>query len=268
MRGKLGASCQSFRIYLRGHIGSMTDMKKIVSALALSAVFIAAPSYAQSEAAKDAMEAAAEAASDAAEGRPPAVQAPRIPNTPRVRPPRLKTYRFINPADYPVDAWQDNETGVVGYKVDVSAEGRPSNCEVTEGSELKRLAPYTCTLVMERAEFRPARDENNEEVAGAFEGSHNWRKREPELPQMSLIFQYTHNEIGVSSDCKFLKMENLPEKMRKDIEREKERGKLCKGAFGSGRGVPYRDENGVPIARRVTVTMDVVLEEPVEEGPQ
>ncbi len=246
-------------------------MKYIAPALALSAAFIAAPSYAQSEAVEGAVEAAAEAAEEMVEDateRPPAIQIPRIETVPRARSPRLKTFRFIKPADYPVAAWQEDETGVVKYSVDVSADGKATNCEITEGAELTRLASATCALVMERAEFRAAKDEDNQDVAGTYEGRHNWRKREPELPQMSLIFQYTHDENGVSHDCEFLKMENLPEKMRKDIERDKERGNLCKGAFGSGRGVPYRDENGVPIAKRVTVSMDVLLEEPVETAPE
>lgn len=238
-------------------------MRKIVSTLALSAACIAAPSYAQSEA-------AAEAAEDAVEAVVEAAEAAATQGAARYRGPRLRNYQFIKPADYPVVAWQSNEMGVVRYSVDVSAEGKPLSCKTVEDEELQRLPvlePATCKLVMERAEFRPAKSKDGEDVAGTYEGRHNWRKREPELPQMSLIYQYTHGADGVSSDCEFLKMENLPKKMREDIERDKARGKLCSGP-ASNRGIPYRDENGVPIAKRVTVTMDVVLEEPAPEGAQ
>ncbi|MEO9463194.1 MAG: hypothetical protein ABJ242_10715 [Marinomonas sp.] len=238
-------------------------MKKVVSALALSAACIAAPSYAQSEGAAEAAEHAIEAAVEAAE-------AATTKGAARYRGPRLRNYQFIKPADYPVAAWQSNEMGVVRYSVDVSAEGKPLGCTIIEDEELTRLPvlePATCKLLIERAEFRPAKNKDKEDVAGTYEGRHNWRKREPELPQMSLIYQYTHGADGVSSDCEFLKKENLPKRMREDIERDEARGKLCSGP-ASNRGIPYRDENGVPIAKRVTVTMNVVLEEPAPEASQ
>jgi hypothetical protein len=247
--------------YFGGVAVTIGCMRKLTPTLALIAAFAAAPVFAQSsdEVAKAAEEAVAAAMADMPSDA--VVEIAEERSNKRERPPRLRNYRFIRPADYPVAAWQEDETGVVRYSVEVSATGEALSCEVTNGAELLRLASATCPLVMERAEFRPARNEEGEEVAGTFEGRHNWRKREPEMPEMTLVFQYVHDEKGVSSDCKFLKMENLPERIRKDIERDKERGRLCSPARGQ-RGIPYRDENGVPVAKLVTMSVNVQLEDP------
>ncbi|MEP2736750.1 MAG: energy transducer TonB [Erythrobacter sp.] len=255
--------------------------QNITSVFAICAFIGAAPAFAQSEgAAEAAAEAVAEAVAQAAEDAVETVEieavedgtvhlpsariaSPSVAQRPRnPRNPRPKNYQFIRPADYPIAAWQEDETGIIHYSVEVSAEGKPKSCKIVKGAELARLAAATCPLVMERAEYRPARNKEGADIAGTYEGRYNWRKREPEMPQMTLVFQYLHDEKGNSSDCKFLKMENLPEKMRMDIERDKERGRSCSGGPAAGqKGTPYRDENGVPIAKRVTVTFDVVLEE-------
>lgn len=229
-------------------------MKNFSSMLALSVVAFGSPLHAQPveeavETMEEARDAAAEAVSD------------------RTRSPSLANYGFIKQVDYPIAAWQADETGRVGYSVEVSSEGNPLNCEITDGVDLAILAAATCPLVMERAEFRPATNEDGENVAATYEGSYNWRKREAEMPQMSVTFQYLHDELGVSKDCKFLKMENIPEEMRRDIERDKARGKLCPGPAGK-QGVPYRDENGVPIAKLVTVDFNVTLADPEAASPE
>lgn len=246
----------------------------------------AAPVFAQSkEAAEGAAHAVTEAAADAAEAIADPKPAPlpiqiqpappsgdigrplRKQRVKRPRDPRLKNFRFINQADYPHSSWRANEEGTVGYDVKVDQEGKAVSCNVTETSGFVALDVATCTLVMERAEFRPAQNTEQENVSGAYQGSYRWVKREPELPQMSLIFQYTHDETGRSKDCKFLKMEDLPEKMREEIERDMKRGKLCPGPINQ-QGTPYRDENGVPVAKVVTAIVDIVLEDPPEVGAQ
>lgn len=226
-------------------------MRKVLLTLATPAIFIAVPSHAQVEEADTAAEVA------------DAIYAARevADNPDYQRQARLKKYNVIQPADYPIAAWQADETGLIAYTVEVSAEGKPVSCAVIDGADLALLAATTCPLIMERAEFTPAENDMGDPIASTYEGVHNWRKREPKLPQMALTFQYLHDENGVSNDCKFLRMENLPEDMLRDIERDKQRGRLCPGPAGT-QGIPYRDENGVPIARLVTFTVDVTVEEP------
>jgi TonB family protein len=255
-------------------------MRTPTLSLALAATFGAAPVFAQSadksaEAVAEAVEEAAEAAESASDGQigsastapvaqaaPPINSAAEVLNTGqnRPRPPRLKRYRFIGQADYPIAAWNAGEEGSLEYDAAVNSEGKPTTCKITKSSGSVRLDEAFCPLLMKHAEFRPGTDEAGEAVARIYQSEYTWRKKEPEAPEMSLIFQYTHGADGVTSDCKFLKMENLPEKMRRDIEKDRERGKLCPGS-GNKRGTPYRDENGVPVAKLVTVELDVVLED-------
>ncbi len=254
----------------------MRDISTLIAGA--SALFIVNAAYAQTaeeaadavaEAAEEAAEAAAETASDAPPpirtvpvAPPPPVAAARdYPTEPR---PTKSLYRLIKPADYPIESWNAGEEGRVDYEITVNAMGQPTDCKIIESSGYSALDEMTCRLMMERAEFDPAMEADEAPIAGRYEGSQAWRKREPEMPQMSITFQYLHDEMGESSECKFLKMEgDIPQKMLDDIERDRERGNLCPGGR-SNRGVPYRDENGVPVTKLVTVTFDVVLEDPAE----
>ena len=166
----------------------------------------------------------------------------------------------IGPADYPVSSWQAGEEGTVFFSVTVSAEGKPTACEVTETSGFSALDAATCPLVLERAKFTPAYAAEDEPVEGIYEGRQRWRKREPMLPQIAITYRYTQGADGRPSDCEFLTLEgDLPDEMRRGIERDIEKNDGC---MGPTRGIPYRDQDGNPIAKRVTVTFDVQLEDP------
>ena len=210
-------------------------------------------------------EAVADAAEAVAEAVEVAVEAVEAYEPVYPRDPSLRSWRMVKPLDFPIEAWQKNQEGTVGYSVEVDAKGKPITCKVTKSSDSETLDAAICPIVMGRGEFRPAMAGREEPVAGTYEGYHNWRKREPELPQMSIIYRFTHGADGKTSDCEFLKMENIPEQMREEIQRDIERGTLCKGGgLGNNRGVPYRDEEGNPVAKVVTVKFDVELEDPEE----
>ena len=256
-------------------------MKFNLFVVGASALAMAQPVLAQSnedaagdaaDATADAIEAAEAAAEAATENAPPPpiMLAPAPPPPLAVGPeieyptdprPNERLYRLIKPVDYPVEAWNEGHEGYVGYDIQVSTDGTAERCFVTESSGHALLDKTTCDLVMERLTFEPALAGEDEPIAGTFSGSYTWRKREPEMPQMSITFTYLQDAQGVTSECEFLRMEgDIPERMMRDIERDRERGRLCPGR-GTNRGIPYRDENGVPVAKRVTVTFDVVLED-------
>lgn len=237
--------------------------------LAAAITIVATPAIAQEEAAEDidgpveiVYVSAVDAVADAADAVAEAAMADTKPIYPRE--PHLRTYRILKPVDYPIEAWRNDEEGAVQYSVDVDAEGKATSCEVTKSSGSAILDAATCPIVMTRAEFRPAMAERDQPVVGSYSGYLHWRKREPEMPQMSLILRYHQDAQGNTTNCEFLKMENMPEGMRKDIERGLERGRACPGAKPEGRGVPYRDKDGNPVAKIVTATLDVKLEDPSE----
>ena len=195
---------------------------------------------------------------------PPPMRAVPAPPPPRYpRDPILVNYRdaFPTQAEYPIASWQNDEEGTVRYKLDIDADGNATDCAIVESSGFEVLDAKTCEIILERAEFKPAMEDEDTPVAGTVTRSYTWRKREPELPNMSISFQYLQDEDGRTQDCKILKMEgNLPERIRRDIERDLERGNGCP-ISRARRGVPYRDENGVPVPKQVTITFDVKLKD-------
>ncbi len=235
------------------------------------ALTMAQPALAQSaaDATEGAAEAVAEAAADAVRGSaaPPPIKIVPIESDHRSsgksRRPKLqnRSRGWIVQADYPISSWNADEEGTVRYNVSVDATGNATGCEVAESSGFAALDEAICPLVFERAEFFPASNEDGEDVAGVFEGRHSWRKKEPDMPQMRVVFQYFHSAKGVTTDCDILSIEgDISERMQAQIERDRERGRLCPGPKARP-GAPYRDENGVPVAKRVTATINVVLED-------
>ena len=60
--------------------------------------------------------------------------------------------------DYPIEALKRREQGIVGYALTISKKGLPKACQITQTSGSKRLDSATCSILMKRARFRPARD--------------------------------------------------------------------------------------------------------------
>ncbi len=243
-------------------------MKNISFVLAGATFVVVPPVMAQS--AEETAEAAADAVAEAAEATdlyvvppPPVTVRPSEPRDRSSRP-RLQNRNrgWIVQADYPISAWNADQEGSVGYDVSVDVTGKVTGCEVTESSGFAALDDAICPLVFERAEFLPALDAEGVDVAGVFEGRHRWRKKEPEAPEMRVVFQYLHDASGVTKDCELLSIEgNPPKRMLEDIEKARERGSVCPETKGRP-GTPYRDENGVPVAKRVTLSLDIKVEDP------
>lgn len=162
------------------------------------------------------------------------------------------------PADYPREAWKAGSEGLVEYRLTVDAEGSPTSCHITQSSGHAALDEVTCAVVMERAKFDPARDEDGNPIEGVYEDAHSWRKREPEFPgTMKVHVAFTVDETGRSSDCEVKEISGaISEQMRKSFEREP-----CPGMNRRARA-PYRDEEGNPVARRVELVLSVKVEEP------
>ncbi|MGV1683976.1 TonB family protein [Sphingopyxis sp. NJF-3] len=105
--------------------------------------------------------------------RPPAPP----PATMRAGPPSPATSpgSWVTPDDYPARARRDEREGVVGFRLTVDADGLPSGCDVTASSGHADLDEKTCQLLMERARFTPARDENGQKVASSYTNRIRWQ---------------------------------------------------------------------------------------------
>ena len=74
--------------------------------------------------------------------------------------------RGITNRDYPVQiqrSWPRN--GAIYLRLRIEANGRPSQCDVMRGYGDRLADQWTCSLLMERGQFRPARDARGQPVA-------------------------------------------------------------------------------------------------------
>ena len=220
-------------------------------AIALSAGLLAIPASAQSSAANEAAEAAAEAAREAVEGY--AGEGGYNPN-PR---PKTSAYDWFTPADYPPEAWVAGMEGEVGYRLQVDARGMATSCSVIQSSGHELLDSETCRIARSRAEFEPGQDDYGNPIASSYENYAYWEKRKPELEHSFLVrVRFTVDERGEVTECETLEIsEDLPEGFRQSFERNP-----CPSS--ASRGVPYRDENGVPVAKSVVLQLAVDVDEP------
>lgn len=58
--------------------------------------------------------------------------------------------------DYPDDLLRSETSGDVSFKLDINAEGVPTDCAVIVSSKVEQLDKLTCKLMMQRAKFKPA----------------------------------------------------------------------------------------------------------------
>lgn len=65
--------------------------------------------------------------------------------------------------------------GVVSAELSISATGRVTACTIVQSSGHGVLDEHTCKLLVERARFKPATDENGQLVAGTYVHSTRWQ---------------------------------------------------------------------------------------------
>jgi TonB family protein len=76
--------------------------------------------------------------------------------------------------DYPMKAFEKSLQGVTQFELLLSPDGKIADCRVTESSGHDILDERTCFLATKRAEFRPARDENNMPTWGVYRSQAVW----------------------------------------------------------------------------------------------
>ena len=116
---------------------------------------------------------------------PPAPPAPPAPSPPpppppppkKVTPARAKANlaSLFSDEDYPASALRSSESGATGFRLDVGANGRVTNCTVTSSSGSSALDSTTCRLLRSRARFTPATDSTGAPTADTHTGRIVWR---------------------------------------------------------------------------------------------
>lgn len=82
---------------------------------------------------------------------------------------------WISSEDYPSEALIREEQGTVTFVVEVDAEGRPGDCVTSDDSGSDALEAATCSLIRERARFKPARDAKGRAVPSRYTSRIAWK---------------------------------------------------------------------------------------------
>lgn len=108
---------------------------------------------------------------------------------------------LLSDDDYPKAAIDAEEQGTVGFAVAVGSDGKATGCRVTRSSGSTTLDQATCRIVLERAKFQPARDQQGKAVADLVKGRIMWRLPPP--PKLQRFgYEATFDRAGKVIDCK------------------------------------------------------------------
>jgi periplasmic protein TonB len=102
---------------------------------------------------------------------------PPPPPPKKVTPARAKANlgSLFSDEDYPASALRSSESGATGFRLDVGANGRVTNCTVTSSSGSSALDSTTCRLLRSRARFTPATDSSGGTTTDSVTGRIVWR---------------------------------------------------------------------------------------------
>ena len=77
--------------------------------------------------------------------------------------------------DYPADAIRNEDQGTVTVRLDISAQGRVTNCSVTGSSGSRSLDNATCRILRSRARFSPAKMSDGTPTTDTYTQRITWR---------------------------------------------------------------------------------------------
>lgn len=107
---------------------------------------------------------------------PPAPPAPPAkPSEASPLKPRGAPGDWVTSDDYPPGGLRNEEQGRTGFKLDVGADGRVTNCTVTSSSGFPDLDETACKLLPRRARFTPAKDAAGNGMASVYSSSIRWQ---------------------------------------------------------------------------------------------
>ena len=136
---------------------------------------------------------------------PPVVVSDSAPLGKRPTPPILRSATPIgNPGnwvttnDYPIRALREEREGIVLFRLTVRKDGTVGNCQIATSSGSLDLDEAACSLVSQRARFRPAQDASGQPTIGYYSSRVHWINPEGgSFPKRELIIDH-HPVPGVS----------------------------------------------------------------------
>ncbi|HEX7710448.1 MAG TPA: energy transducer TonB [Sphingomonadaceae bacterium] len=84
---------------------------------------------------------------------------------------------WIRPGDFPREGIPRRAHGAVEFQIAINPSGYPENCVIRQSSGFDMLDKATCQLILKRARFHPATDENGEPTEGGYRDRVIWKAR-------------------------------------------------------------------------------------------
>lgn len=110
---------------------------------------------------------------------------------------RANLSEYFSTDDYPETAWRRGIQGTTGFRLEISPDGRVTNCIVTQSSGDPALDSATCSVLLSRAEYEPARDADGHPIAGTDYGRVTWRLPAPEPDAQPQPFADVHAPVRI-----------------------------------------------------------------------
>ena len=82
---------------------------------------------------------------------------------------------FRTREDYPIESLRNYEQGDVHFILDVDATGTVTACRIEQSSGYPRLDEASCSMLVRRARFKPAVDDNGKPVPSTYRSVVRWR---------------------------------------------------------------------------------------------
>jgi TonB family protein len=109
---------------------------------------------------------------------------------------------WITDNDYPRSASAAGEQGQVTVALTVDESGEPQVCAVRSTTAPASLARLSCSLIVQRAHFQPARDDRGKPVAGEFVQTVQWALPSPgTLADSGYVTHFDIDEAGNIAGC-------------------------------------------------------------------
>ncbi|WOE76420.1 energy transducer TonB [Alterisphingorhabdus coralli] len=99
----------------------------------------------------------------------------KVPDERREPVPLIAPELWITVTDYPMHAALDGLEADVETELTVAEDGRVSECVIISSSGDALLDSKTCKLLVRRARFKPALDDEKRPITGVYRFSHSWR---------------------------------------------------------------------------------------------
>ncbi len=104
---------------------------------------------------------------------PPPPAAPPVAATRAT--PRSSPGSWLSDADYPSRAQREERSGTAGFRLQIGADGRVTDCTITSSTGHPDLDEATCRLLPRRARFKPAKGSDGAEMPDTYNGRITWR---------------------------------------------------------------------------------------------